>query len=58
MRRSGTPRPNYTYRAAKRNYDKRHWVGVEPTKTLEHPPLVPIKSERGETSYRALWPKD
>lgn len=56
----GTPRPAYTYRGFRRNHSKlgvkdRDWTGVEAKKGPDLPPLVPIKSKKGEVSYRELW---
>lgn len=51
---SGTPRSRYTYRGWLRN-NAVEWKGVEPDKTVQHPPLVLKISERGDKHYVELW---
>ncbi len=54
----GKPRPASTYRAQRRNLSRRSrrlgggfWVGVEPDRRKEWPPLSPMVSDRGEVWY-------
>lgn len=56
-RQLGIARNKESFRATRRNRARKpeDWVGVAATSTRKHPPLVQIKSKRGEVSYRELW---
>lgn len=53
-RQYGVPRYRGSYRYWKRN-NAISWTGVKVSRKVEHPPLVPVTSKRGETHWEFLW---